>query len=289
MSTATKGRPHCKPCPPEGGGVNSWTLSAANACKRAGLSEDEAEAWITENMTCAPRRNEVERSVQKAFNPKAWRPAALKWPLPDRAKIEAIASSGFGVADLWEISPVRWGDDAPPGELLRLLFPGDPWICAGRTNERFFTRRLSKFADTSHLLQLVVPNPMLRPWGKTTDGKDSQHTLEATGPRRFLVIEGDLLDEQPIPKDTQAAILLHLARKAPLSLVVDSGGKSLHGWFNFSGVTDDDPRIKGFFSYACTLGADPRMWKRDQFCRMPDGTRDTGARQPVLFFNPETL
>jgi hypothetical protein len=101
------------------------------------------------------------------------------------------------------------------------------------------------------------------------------------------VVEGDELEGEKIPKDTQAAVLLHLAKLAPLALVVDSGGKSLHGWFTTWGRAEE--QVAAFFRRARTLGADRAMWTRFQFARMPGGMRDTGKRQQILFFNPAAL
>jgi hypothetical protein len=123
---------------------------------------------------------------------------------------------------------------------------------------------------------------MTAKYGLTQDGRRSEHTLDNTGPRRFVVYESDQLD-----KDTQAAILLHLADRAPLSLVVDSGGKSLHGWFYCHGKTDDE--LRGFFAKACSLGADPGPWSKSQMVRMPGGTRNNGKHQSILYFNPHTI
>ena len=128
---------------------------------------------------------------------------------------------------------------------------------------------------------------MSKQWGKTQAGHLSQRSLDATGPRRFLIVEGDKLNGEPIPKDTQAAVLLHLAKLAPLALVVDSGGKSLHGWFTTAGFSEG--QSDSFFRKACTLGADPALWSRAQLVRMPGGLRDNTRRQQILFFNPAAL
>jgi hypothetical protein len=205
----------------------------------------------------------------------------------NREQIEAIAAHGAGVVDLWEESPVRLDGDTPQtAAALPILFPGDPLLCAGSKFD-FFTDALSVFMDRAHGLEQIVPSPMKAKHGMTKAGKRSEHSLEATGPRRFIVIEGDQIDGKPIPKDTQAAILLHLAERAPLALVVDSGGKSLHGWFFCQGA--DEHKLKRFFAYAVSLGADAGLWTRNQFARMPDGTRDNGKRQSILYFNPEVI
>jgi hypothetical protein len=85
----------------------------------------------------------------------------------------------------------------------------------------------------------------------------------------------------------QAAVLAHLAKKAPLALVVHSGGKSLHGWFFCEGRSEES--LRQFMNGAVTIGADSATWPPLQFVRMPDGLRDGGARQVIHYFNPEVL
>jgi hypothetical protein len=106
--------------------------------------------------------------------------------------------------------------------------------------------------------------------------------LDNTGPRRFLVVEQDSGSA-----DDQAGALLHLASMAPLALAVHSGSKSIHGWFYCKGQTEE--RLRSFMRHAVEIGADPATWTRSQFVRMPDGTRQNGARQVVYYFNPELL
>jgi hypothetical protein len=118
--------------------------------------------------------------------------------------------------------------------------------------------------------------------GITQDGKRSEHSLNNTGDRRFLVIEQDTGD-----LDEQAGVLLHLKRKAPMVLAVHSGSKSIHGWFYCAGR--DEEFLRRFMAYAVALGADRATWTRSQFVRMPDGRRDTGARQSVFYFDPSRI
>jgi hypothetical protein len=279
-----------QPCPPAGEGVHRWLPKAAWACRKAGLTPDAAVQEMEVRMTRFPNsRNEIEDAVRLAYDGQRviWhsrrnRQAASKWSEANAEQIEAVTASGLGIADLWEASPIRFDDDQPrTAQILQWIFPGDPWLCVG-SKYKFCTMHLSQFKTAADALEQIVPSPMLSKWGRTKEGKESQHTLEATGPRRFLVIEGD-----GTSKDEQAAALLHLAERAPLSLVVDSGGKSLHGWFFVAGKTDE--QLAPFFRRACSLGADKALWLRSQFVRMPDGLRSNGNRQHVLFFNPETI
>jgi len=131
-------------------------------------------------------------------------------------------------------------------------------------------------------MQLIVPSPMSTRTGRTQDGKESEHSLDNTGARRFLVIEQD-----GGHADEQSAVLLHLAERGPLALAVHSGRKSIHGWFVAVGQSQDG--LRRFMRYAVNLGADRATWTRSQFVRMPGGTRNNGDRQTVYFFNPEVV
>jgi len=278
------------PCPLGGQGVHRWLLEAAHAARRGGMTAERAATEIESRMTRHPNsRSEIADAVAKAFagarviwsSVPSFSKTPPKWPEANLEQIEAVAASGLGVVDLWEKSPIRWDDAAPrTSELLGRLFGGDPWLCIG-SNRDFFTEKLSRITKPEQFAQ-IVPSPMLDKYGTTADGRRSQHTLSGTGPRRFLVLEFDGID-----RDTQGATLLHLAERAPLAMAVDSGGKSIHGWFFCEGKTDE--QLRPFFRMACGLGADPATWNRSQFVRMPDGRRDNGNRQSVLFFNEGTI
>ncbi len=123
---------------------------------------------------------------------------------------------------------------------------------------------------------------MTKVLGRTTSGKESSHTLDNTGSRRFLVVECD-----KATFDQQAAILVHLSNSAPFVMAVHSRGRSLHGWFFVQEMPET--KMKEFFAYAVSLGADPQLWVRSQFVRLPDGWRENGKRQEVMYFNPEAI
>jgi hypothetical protein len=118
--------------------------------------------------------------------------------------------------------------------------------------------------------------------GLTQEGKRSSRCHgNATRDRAYQVVEFD----QGTP-DQQAAILSGLhTQGAPLILVVWSGSKSLHGWFDVRGLSDLEKRE--FFAQACRCGADRTLWDQSKLVRMPGGTRSSnGNRQSVLYFSP---
>jgi len=231
---------------------------------------------------------EIERAVDNS-EPVAWQPGQAPaprqpaWPKVNLEQREAVIASTGGLADLWEQSPIRFEDADPhTEEIIDRLFPGNPLLCCGASSSNFATRPREDWRGSLSGLQLIVPSPMSALTGKTKDGRTSAHTLDNTGPRRFLVVEQDTGTA-----DEQAGVLLHLASKRPLALVVHSGSKSIHGWFYSHGQPEE--RLRAFMRHVVEIGADPATWTRSQFVRMPDGTRDNGKRQSVYFFNPEVV
>jgi hypothetical protein len=65
-------------------------------------------------------------------------------------------------------------------------------------------------------------------------------------------------------------------------MVVSSGKKSLHGWFDVKPEEQDS-----FWKLAIKMGADPALMRnRSSFVRIPLGRRE-GNLQKVLYFNPD--
>jgi hypothetical protein len=276
--------------PVRGQGLNLWLYRVARL-----LHPYREPAEIIELLFAATdgeqvKQGEIERAVERS-KATAWVPGSPRnvrqappWPKVNVEQREAIiASVDAELADLWEVSPVRITDNkSHTEEIIDTLFPGDPLLCAGRGSSNFETRSRSEWRGKLAALQLIVPSPMTARIGKTQEGRESEHTLETTGPRRFLVIEQDsgTIDEQ-------AAILLHLRAIGPLAIAVHSGSKSIHGWFYCAGRAEE--KLREFMELAVSLGADPAMWTRSQFARTPDGTRDNGKRQTVFYFDPEVV
>ncbi|MHB8898075.1 MAG: hypothetical protein ACYC6Y_04955 [Thermoguttaceae bacterium] len=274
--------------PARGGGLNRWLLRAAIALRRCGRSEHEIQATLAAATADQPMRHgEIERAVERSagcMSNGLTVPTSRNWTTenePLRRKI--IAANPTEVVDLWERSPYRLTDDGPNAEqLINLLFPGDPLLCCASKLWTARTTARSWWRGKLSSMQFIVPSPMSAETGMTQDNRPSPRCLGNTGPRRFLVVEQD----SGTPDD-QAAILLHLAQYAPLVMALTSGGKSLHGWFSCKGASEQ--KLKAFFKYAVMLGADPATWTPCQLVRMPEGRRDNGNQQAVLFLNREAI
>ena len=275
--------------PRSGEGFHNWLFRAARALWKCGRTENDIRSFL-ENAAVGCGRHISDREIDQALK-NSQRDAyqfeneyrVQPWSVLNQEKRKEALASGHGVANLWDLSPIRLEDnDAHTEEIIDQLFPGNTLLCAGETSAQFGTRPRADWRGQLSEMQFIVPSPMSAITGITQEGKESEHSLDNTGPRRFLVVEQDNGDP-----DDQAAVLLHLATKAPFVMAVHSGSKSIHGWFYCAAQREGDWRR--FMDYAVSLGADSATWTRSQFVRMPDGLRDNGKRQTVYYFNPELI
>jgi hypothetical protein len=264
------------------------------------MTDEEAEPEIEALMTRAPNPPSEILDALRSARGERRNPSRL-WTPPNPARIAAIAKQEPTLlVELVSRSPVpiEFGEQSRTEEIIDALFPGNPWLCVGRSDHIFRTQRREFWRGRLRDRSLIVPSPMSSQVGQRKRGGLSFHTEDNTGPRRFLVVEfdGGSLNQQ-------AALLWHLAGFAPLALVVFSGNKSVHSYFFCADQPED--KLKRFFDYAHSLGADKRMWGRSQFARLADGTRSDGkisdalsvagiegvpaGRQAVLFFAPEVI
>ena len=277
--------------PPRGGGLHKWFFKTArvlHACRQ----EDEIVALLKAASCDQPvKAGEIESAVRNS-KACAWTPdgktnhtaSETKWPKVNKEQREAIIAQCGTLADLWELSPIRCDEDAPDTEeIIDRLMGTDCLICVASSAKEFDTRQREEWRGLLSRSQFIVPSPMSALKGRTKEGKLSSRSLENVGPRRFLVIEQDCGTQ-----DEQAAVLIHLAKKAPLALVLSSGGKSIHGWFYCWGILEN--ALLTFMREAVTLGADDATWSKVQLVRVPNGLRqDNGKIQKTYFYNPEVV
>jgi hypothetical protein len=277
--------------PPAGQGVHNWLFCVARYLHHARSSDEIADLLEAVTYNCG--RRIVKKEIWDAVNNSrscAWSPNGdqinfnrpKKWPPNNTGLRGQIAANGLDLADLSESAPLRLSA-SDPDPVIDYLFPKNCLLCCGRTKSDFRTLPREAWRGKLAAMELIIPNPMSSKWGKTQDGRRSQHTLENTGPRRFLVVEQD-----KGTLDQQAAIIWHLSDYAPLALVLFSGSKSLHAWFYCHGQAEAN--LERFMRYAVTLGADPATWLRSQFVRIPGARRlDTGKIQAPFYFNPAVI
>lgn len=271
-------------------GINLWVLSSARKCQLAGISPAEAEQRILsfQGQTRRPLKiSEVRRAIERAYNttlapaPSYVRKFEQKWnPAATRPTNHRPNLKGLTEADLWHASPWVMDGGTSQRMILDLLFP-DPagLVCVGKSAYEFHTARIDQFKDLTKC-QFIVPCYMSKRKGLTQDGKESMHCLDNCGPRRFCVCDFD----EPA-SDIHPSIIWHLRSVGDLVLVLSSGGKSLHAWFNVP--PEDEP---DFWKAAIECGADAALMRnRSSFVRMPEGRRDNGKVQSVIYFDPSKI
>jgi hypothetical protein len=280
--------------PAHGEGVHKWMFKTARYLHAFRTSEEIDEILRATLHGCGRRIPEREiRAAVIDAHAVAWVPGEKQsviyqstWPKFSKEKYTLVTSDCDAptAADLWESSPVRYVEDKSYTEsIIDYLFPHNPYLCCGYSSTVFESMRRYSWRGELEKQQFIVPTPCIAGTGLTKDGKVSAHCLDNTGPREYLVIEQDAGNE-----DQQVAVIVHLSKFLPLCMVLSSGGKSLHAWFNCKGK-DDHPngQLMDFMRTAVALGADDATWTKSQFVRMPDGLRENGKRQSVFFFNPQ--
>jgi hypothetical protein len=295
-----KVRDRVKACPKPGQGVHQWLFSTALSLTN--YFEDEQIIEILEAyVSCTGREQEIEKAVSSArriAKGEGISEPRVLWPAVDYWLVHHIVvNSSVRLENLRSASPVK---EPKSEEIIDSLFPGNPLLCLARKKELFWTKPRESWRGRESGMQFIVPNAMTSLQGKTKEGKDSVRCLDNTGERQFLVTEFDIAETgnwEPYVKDwqakginsfdAQAALLVHLATKDvprfTLTMAVNSGRRSLHGWFRCQGLPEEQTRA--FMARATRLGADLATWTKCQLVRLPGGTRDDGSRQRVEYFN----
>ena len=244
----------------------------------AGNSVEDVEGYCEEHATRALQLNEVSNACASLKKTGITKRKSWEKPQPEYlAFVKRTAEGGLYQSLVNRLTLPR-AEEIDCYGALKLLFGENTLLCCGADQSKFRTAPLYFFKDKCEGLQFVVPSPMSSIWAETQGGERSQHTLNNTGPRKYLVVEFDKGEHAD-----HAAFLHNLNRIIPITMVVHSGNKSLHGWFHVEGMSET--KQVGFFDEATKLGADTATWNKSLFVRMPDGTRENGKRQSILYFN----
>lgn len=295
-----------------------WMLGAARGCVQRGLSPEEAFKLLRERADHHNRPvedHEIRSPVAMAYNsplaqiPKAQSAYRAVAEMSAEEKIELLRGSKH-----WPDCPPSDLDkfiahssnvllkmpDLPPVSFLKLLFGSyrdkGYFITLGRKLDKFpqhNTVPLEAVLDDNYILdgvQYVVPNLAVKASGINQQGNPSTRSLDMYSERNFFVAESDIGSEQ---SDIQFG-LIHFSssflQRDPV-LVVHSGNKSYHTWWNADGLAEE--RIEEYFDFTKPL-MDRATRSKNQLVRLPNGTRSMaekypGRRQVAVYFNPRNI
>ena len=271
--------------PPEAGETHIWLAQAAGRLKQH-FPADKCAAYLRSCCNeCVQHRaipdKEITDAVQFAYSEHRVTLntgiSALKWPAAQDEVIGKVIAGGDPLFDGETSTGLR-----PEDVLVKLFEPGE-LVCSGFTSDRALVRPLEEALSDAHLQQFIVVNPMKGKLAMNHEGNPSVRCQNNVAGRRHLVAE---FDDASIPKSGQAVLASALGELAPLVMVVDSGGKSLHCWFRVDGMEARDQAT--FFAHACMLGADRTRWDVCGWLRMPGGMRHVDGvpkiRQKILYW-----
>lgn len=226
-----------------------------------------------------------------------WRPSAADlarqrererlMKLGRRAKeqaAEVLANFAAKAQELFAHSPVEVSGDAAEHWRLHLagLFGGSDvvWIgdtkdsCDAEADELRKERCRAHFRPVSEWLKFAeAPGQFTCP-NVFQAGVHSRSNANIMA-RRYLVVESDVLG-----RDEMKALLAWAAQFMRLRAVVDTAGRSLHGWFEVP--TESAERELRVILPA--MGCDPALFKKSQPCRLPGAWRGD-KRQQLLWLD----
>ena len=247
---------------------HSCAQAVADANQKLGMAMGARRAaYMTSGFS--PSKEQVEagaakfRLLRKTWAAKDRILAQYAWPVAKVVKESPVAVAG-GVTAHWEQllglfddSDVVWAgdmyDSGSPGDIHNFKTKAE-WLAKGS-----------------------IPGPYVCP--STFKTSAWSRSAASVLNRRYLVVESDVLS-----KDDTAAVFRWLRDGVGLHLaaVIDTGGKSLHGWF-----TVPEPELEK--SLRIALGAldfDDSMFRSSQVCRLPGAARDGGYQRLLYFAGP---
>ena len=164
--------------------------------------------------------------------------------------------------------------------ILDLYEDNDVLWCADQVNRTGQTRHRKYFRSVQRRwAEAGTPGAFTCP--NTFEPGTFSRSGDNVAQRKFLVVESD----DVLDRDHVGAVFRWLDKhlKLPLRAVVDTGNKSLHGWFEYPSAG----LLEKLRIILPALGCDPAMFKPAQPCRMPGAWRDATRRwQELLYLAP---
>lgn len=296
--------------PPPGCGCHPYLLRIANYGAIAGHSPEKIHADIQSAIPAGARRitdREIRSAIQKAMKDRGNGGCYV------HRKPEPIVKDGKAArdritkqariteeADIWESSPIRLWDepDQDTAIFLQTAFLPDDLVWIGErtdpgipgVNIKTAAAWIEHFKSGGTSGPFIIINP-LSGNAASTRGSDAM-TFRGDGnvmEFRFCMAEFD-----NIPREEQ--LCFWAAVKLPIIALVDSGGKSIHGWIDVrklavvTTLAEWQQHIKGrlYNGSLVPLGVDPACSNPARLSRLPGHFRkEKNSYQKILWLSPE--
>ena len=192
----------------------------------------------------------------------------------------------WSLKEVADSSPVKLPEN--PREHWRLLLAlFDPrenvWI--GATEDSGGRRGQNHFKKAADWLQFEDIPPGHYTCPAVFQPYSTSRSNDAVLYKRFLVVESDTLS-----KPDTLAVFRWCRQFLRLNAIVDTAGKSLHGWFDRLGLAPGTTPREAVALYSqlkthlVEFGCDPQMFIFSQPCRLPGALRD-GKHQRLIWFD----
>lgn len=292
--------------PSGGGGCHTALLGCATVGVRAGVKPERIFADLREHVH--GNRNVPDREIREAVNKavadnadsgkQAYHPVS-KPAFDAAAAMRHLIETGRGcqVQDFNECSPVRidWSPEMDAWHVLEALYGHDERLYLGPAQGavrvgleiRPATDWINLLRKSPAAMPHIIPNPLTGEPAPLASGKGQ--TLRGDGcvaQYRFAVVEFDSLSREE-------QLAFWWAVRLPVALLVDSGGKSIHGWIRVEGVDSAGEWTRVIEQYLFgqllqPLGVDGSCRNESRLSRLPGHYRkEKGNWQRLLYLAPE--
>ena len=262
----------------EGTGYHLTIMKTARIMKHCNFKPEETAEMMYNASEKVDRRdlqpNEIENAVNYVYDNESEEipRVGVKKPEVKRHLINEFGTSG-DIDDLRSRSQEI--PDLPGSILMDLYEPGTLLHLSEEVFNGREVKTVGQWIDQGlDKVQYLTPNPLK----KTDRGRCLDNILS----RHYIVFESDM-EGVAGNWDVQAGLIDRLARSMPLKMVVWSGNKSLHAWYDCRGYPDTS--VYKFLNLAINLGADKSSLRPSQLVRMPWGKRtDNNKTQKVIYY-----
>lgn len=258
----------------EGMGYHLSIMNAVGIMKSMNIPMERANDMLHEASEQVTRRDlqpgEIEKAINYCYNTMTSGKRFVK-PRPpiDEGMIERYAEVG----NIDELRSQSEEISNEPHQLLLELYDDKDIVYVSTEVFKGQAMTINSLGwEMLQDMQYICPNPLKN----ADDGRVLMNIKE----RRYIVFESDI-DLLAGNWDGQAGVIEKLKSILHLRMIVWSGNKSLHAWFDCRGHAES--QIHRFENMAVRLGADPQSLRMTQLVRFPWGKRDNGKVQKVIY------
>ena len=294
---------------PGGNGCHPALMSVANLGVFANLDPEQIFNDIRRSIPTGGRKvtnNEIRKTIDKAFRDhqgSTFIPRPRPRPVVNDGKVALrkiiSQSKKSDDVDLWEISPLRLLDDPAADAilLLKTLFKPEDLIFIGDRHDRGIlsqtirtvTDWVSYFQAGGATAPFIIVNPLSGEPAPTKGGdKETLRGDLCVKNFKYCLIEFDNLSRED-------QIRFWSQVKLPITALIDSGNKSIHGWIDVQRLAkietqekwQSEIKMRLYDRILKPLGVDVSCSNPARLSRLPGHWREKEAIQRILWLSPE--